>query len=143
MWFFLTKLLTSGILFLTVVNAAVVAKLVILGIWLSISVIFALKTVFFNKFSVSLIFFSKSDLSVLYLVFKTNSVISIDLTIVINFSYTVFLTTSLFITLLNLLKSTGTIFTLSTLAFKLVMFDFSARLDVSIPVAPFKSVYVA
>ena len=39
---FFTKLLTSGILFLTAVNAAVVAKPVILGILLSISVIFAL-----------------------------------------------------------------------------------------------------
>ena len=40
--FFLTKLLTLGILFLTAVNAALVAKPPILGILLSISVILAL-----------------------------------------------------------------------------------------------------
>ena len=39
---FLTKLLTSGILFPTLVNAALVAKPVTLGILISISVILAL-----------------------------------------------------------------------------------------------------
>ena len=39
---FLNKLLTPGILFSTAVNAAVVAKPLILGILLSISVILAL-----------------------------------------------------------------------------------------------------
>ena len=44
---FLTKLLTSGILFSTAVNVELVAKSVILGILLSISVTLALKSVFF------------------------------------------------------------------------------------------------
>ena len=84
--------------------------------------------------------------------------------------YSVFLTTSLFTTLLSLLKSTGavsvftisnlsillfkllnlvgTLFTwsvsnLSTSAFKLTRSDFAANLDVSIPVAFIKSDFVA
>ena len=44
---FLTKLLTSGILFSTAVNVELAAKSVILGILLSISVTLALKSVFF------------------------------------------------------------------------------------------------
>ena len=43
---FFTKLLTSGILFSTAVNAELVAKPVILGILPSISVTLALKSVF-------------------------------------------------------------------------------------------------
>ena len=43
--FFLTKLLTLGILFSTVVRAVVVAKLLILGILLLISLILALRAV--------------------------------------------------------------------------------------------------
>ena len=55
-----------------------------------------------------------------------------------------FLTTSLFTILLNLLKSTGVVFNfsvsiLSTSAFKFAKFGFSANLEVSIPVAFFKS----
>ena len=42
MFFFLTKLLTSGVLFSNVVNAALVAKPEILGSLLSISVILVL-----------------------------------------------------------------------------------------------------
>ena len=62
---FLTKFLTSGTLFSTVVNAAFVAKLLISGILFSNSVSFASLTK-----SVTLgIFFSTSDLSVSYLVF--------------------------------------------------------------------------
>ena len=58
------------------------------------------------------------------------------------------MTTLLFTTLLSLFKSTGTVFNLSTSilsssAFKLAKFDFSANLDVSIPVAFLKSVFVA
>ena len=43
--FFLTKLLTLGILFSTAVRAVVVAKLLILGISLLISLILALRAV--------------------------------------------------------------------------------------------------
>ena len=65
-----------------------------------------------------------------------------ELTFATNFSYTVFVTTSLFTILLNLLKSTGAVFNLSisilpTPAFNLDKFDFNARLDVSIPVSFF------
>ena len=47
---FFTKLLTSGILFSTAVNAELVARPVILGIFPSISVILAFKSVFFFFF---------------------------------------------------------------------------------------------
>ena len=69
-------------------------------------------------------------------------------TFVTNLSHTVFFKKrSLFTTLLSFLKSTGTVFnlptsTLSILAFELAKFDFNANLDVSIPVAFFKSVFV-
>ena len=87
-------------------------------------------------------FFSKSDLSVSYLVFKTNPVVPISFTFVTNLSYTVFFTTSLFTKLLSLLKSTGKVFNLptsilSTSVFKLDRFDFSAKLEVAIPVVFF------
>ena len=98
--------------------------------------------------SASLIFFSKSDLSVSSLLFKTNPLVSILFTFATNLSETVFLTTSLFTTLLSLLKSTGKVFNLSTTifstsAFNLAMFDFNPRLNDSILVACFKSVFVA
>ena len=59
-----------------------------------------------------------------------------------NLSYTAFLTTLLLTTLFSLLKSTGTVFNLSTSilftsAFKLDKSDFAANLDVSIPIASF------
>ena len=54
-------------------------------------------------------------------------------TLATNLSYTVFLTTSFFTTVLSLAKSLGTgvnlsISSLSTSVFKLVKFDFSAKL---------------
>ena len=63
-------------------------------------------------------------------------------------SYTVFLTTSFFTTSLSLLKSTGTgtnlsISNLSTSVFKLTKSDCAANLDASVPVAFFKSAFVA
>ena len=77
-------------------------------------------------------------------VFKTNALVSILFIFVTNLSCTVFLTTSLFTTLLGLHKSTGTVFDLSTSilstsAFNLGNFHFDARLDVSNPVAFLKS----
>ena len=86
------------------------------------------------------------DLSVLYLVFK-NSLISIsfffnklEFIFATNSSYTAFLTTSLFNTLLCLLKLTGTVFNLSiyilsTSAFDLAEFHFDVRLEASTLVA--------
>ena len=125
-----TKLLTSGILFSTAVNAELVARQVILGILPSISVILAFMCFFASSLvsgiflSASLIFFSKSDLSVSYAVFKANPVVSTLFTLATNFSYTDFLTTSHFTTLLSFAKSLGTgvnlsIFSLSTSVFKL------------------------
>ena len=65
-----------------------------------------------------------------------------------SFSYTAFLITSFFTTLLNLLKSTGTganlsMSNLSTSVFKLAKFVFSAKLEVSTCVTFFRSVFVA
>ena len=81
---------------------------VVLGILFSIYVILAFKSVFqadrlYQKFflSASLIFFSKSDFSVSYVVFKTNPVVSMLFTLATNLSYSVFLTTSFFTTLLS------------------------------------------
>ena len=81
----------------------------------SISVILAFKFDFLAKslvsrifLSASLIFFSKFDLSVSFVVFKTNPVVSMLLTIATNLLYSLFLTTSFFTTLLNLAKSLGT-----------------------------------
>ena len=80
--------------------------------------------------------------------FKINPLVSILFTFVTNLSYTIFLTTSLFITLLSLLKSTGTAFNLSASilsisAFKLVKSYFATDLDVSTYVAFLKSDFVA
>ena len=62
-----------------------------------------------------------------YLVSKTNPVVSILSTFVTNLSYTVFITTSFFTTLLSLAKSLGTgtnfaMSNLSTSVFKLARF---------------------
>ena len=80
----MTKLLVLGILFSTVVNAVFVAKLLISGI-----------------------LFSNSVILVLQLVFNTKWLVSILFTLVTNLLYSVFLTTSFFTTLLNLLTSLG------------------------------------
>ena len=73
---------------------------------------------------------------------------SILFTLLTNLSYSVFLTTSLFTTLVNLLKSTGTVFSLSvsnllTSVFKLAKFVFNAKLEVSILVIFLMSAFVA
>ena len=78
-------------------------------------------------------FFSNSALSALYLVLKTNTLVSTLFTLVTNLSYTVFLITSFFTISLSLLKSTGTGTNLlksnsSTSVFKLAKFAFSAKL---------------
>ena len=83
-----------------------------------------------------------------YLVFKTNPLISILFTFATKLSYTVFLTASLFTKLLTLHKSLGTVFNLSTSilsisAIKPAKFYFGADLDVSIPIAFFKSAFFA
>ena len=63
-----------------------------------------------------------------YLVFKTNPVVSTLFTFVTNLTYTIFLTISLSTTSLNLAKSSGAVFDLSTsilstTVFKLAAFD--------------------
>ena len=82
-------------------------------------------------------FFSIPNLSVLYCVFETNSLVSVELTLITNSAYPVFLTTLVSTTLLSLYKSTRTVFNfsisiLSTLDFQLAN-----------SVAPFKSAFVA
>ena len=73
----------SGILFSAIVNAVFVGRLLVLGI-----------------------FFSNSALSVLF--FRTKSLVSILFTFETNLLFAVYLTTSFFTTLGNLLKSVGT-----------------------------------
>ena len=70
----------------------------------------------------------------LYLVFNTKSLVSILFTFATNLLYTVFLTTSFFTTLLNLLKSLGiginlSMSNLSTSVFKLAKLVFNAKLE--------------
>ena len=91
-----TKLLISGILFSTAVNAELVAKPLILGILPSISVTLVLKSAFLTKpltsrifLSILLILSSKSDPSFSYLVFKTKFVESILSTFVFKLLYSV------------------------------------------------------
>ena len=95
--------------------------------------------------SASLIFLSKCDLSASYLVFKKNPLISIFFTLVTNLSDLVALITSFLTTLLSLLQSIFKFFNFSTSifstsVFRVAKFDFSAKLEVSIRVAFFKSV---
>ena len=123
---FLTKLLILGILFSTVVNAEVVAKPVILGISFLTSFIFVLRLLLVAKLLISGI------LSSMFFILA---------------SYSVFSTTSLLTTLLNLLKSTGTganlsISSLSTSVFKLATFIFNAKLEVSMCVIFLMSSFV-
>ena len=80
------------------------------------------------------ILFSNSDLSVSYLVFKTKLLVSILFTLAANLSYTSFLTTSFFTTLLNLLKSVGiganlSMSNLSTSFFEVAKFVLNAKLE--------------
>ena len=85
-YIYLTKLLTSSILFSTAVNAEVVAKPIIIGVLFFISVILTLQSNFLTIPLVSGISFSKSGLSVPYLIFKTNSLVSILFTLATNLS---------------------------------------------------------
>ena len=85
--------------------------------------------------------FSRLALSVLYWVFKTNPQVSMA------YHTQCFLVT-LSAALLSLLKSVETVFNLSTsvlstTAFNVTKSDFAAKLDVSTPVALFKSAFVA
>ena len=110
---FLTKLLMLGILFSTAVNAVFVAKPVILVILFSISLILVLQNDFLTRPLISGILFSNFNLSASYFAFKIKSLVSILFTLLTNLLYSVFLTTSFFTTFLNLVKSTGTVFSLS------------------------------
>ena len=96
--------------------------------------------------SASLILFFKTDLSVSYVVFKTNQLVSSELTFAANLSYTVFLTISLFTRLLSLLKSTRTVFNLSIFissasAFNLDKLDFNARVSTFTLMSPTRRSY--
>ena len=91
---------------------------------------------------------SKSDPSFSYLVLETKFEVSILSTLAFNKEYSVFLTTSFFTTLLNLAKSSGTVFNLSvsilsTSVFKEAKLVFNAELLVSTWVISFKSAFVA
>ena len=118
------------------VNAEDVSKPQILGILPSISLNLALRFILLISLLVSGIFFSNSVSSESYWVFKTTPLVLILFTFTTNLSYTVFLTTLFFTTLINLLKPTGTgtnlsISNLSTSVFRLAKFVFSAKLEVS------------
>ena len=77
-----------------------------------------------------------------------NKLVSVELTLINNSAYPVFLATSVSTTLLSLYKSTRTVYNfsisiLSTLDFQLAKSNFAAKLDVSNSVAPFKSAFFA
>ena len=115
---------------------------------------FGIKICFLTKLVTSIIFLSilsilssKSDPSFSYLVLERKFVVSILSTFVTNLLYSVFLITSFLTTLLNLAKSTGTVFNLSasilsTSVFKLAKFYFSAKLLTSTCDTFFKSAFV-
>ena len=139
----MTKLLKLGILFLT----SVVAKPVMLSIFniSYLSIISCLTSLLaYGIFLLaSLIFLSRPDLSVLNWIFRTNQLVSMTLTLVTNLSYTVFVTTLLFTTLLRLLKSKETVFNLSipnllTPNVRFVKSVFLANSDVWTPINFFK-----
>ena len=93
-----------------------------------------------------LILSSKSDPPFSYLVFKTKFVVSKLSTFVFKLLYSVFLTTSFLTTLINLAKSTGTVFNLPTSilptsVFRLARFVFDAKLLTSTCVTFFRSVF--
>ena len=73
-------------MFSTAVDAAFVAKPLILSILPSYSVILAFSSVFSQDHLVSGIFFSNSVLSLSYLVYKTNTLVSILFTLTTNIS---------------------------------------------------------
>ena len=82
-----------------------------------------------------------------YLVFRTNPLVYQYYLLLQLGSHAHFLATSLLTTLLSFLKSAGTVFNLwtsilSISAFKFSKFDFSANLEVSIPVEFFQSAFV-
>ena len=87
----------------------------------------------------------------MYCVLETNPLLLdflIAFTLVANLLYTVFLIKSLSTKTTDLLKSVGTVFglptsILSTSAFNLAKSNFAAKLDVSTPVALFKSTFDA
>ena len=161
---FFTKPSVLGILSSTFFNFVFAAKLVILGILFSISVILLLKVLTGNN-EVILDFVAKLVISgillltvvilpyislilVLKELFDNNPVVSILSTFVFKALYSVFLTTSFFPTLLNLAKSVGTVFNFSTFVlsisvFKVAKFVFDAKLLTSTCVTFFKSVFVA
>ena len=125
---FLNKLLTSGILFSTALNAVFVAKLLISGILFCNSVSYSFLT---NSVTLGILF-SNSYLSVSYLVFKTKPLASMLFTLETNLH--AFLTTSFFTTLLSLLKPVGTgtnlpMSNLSTSVFRLAKFVFNPKPD--------------
>ena len=97
-------------------------KPLLLGISFSNSLILVLKFVYLTSQLVSGILFSNFDLSASYLVFKANSLVSIQFAFATTLSYTASLTTSFFTTLLNLVNLTGTnlsVSNLTTSVFKL------------------------
>ena len=116
---FLTKLLTSGILFSTALNAVFVAKLLTSGILLLIQwVLFV-----FTKSVTSGIFFSNSVFFCLIFSFKTKSLVSILFTWQLIYHTQIFLTASFLTTSLNLLKSRGTGANLSVPNYQLQFLD--------------------
>ena len=113
-------------MFPTAVNAEIVARPIMLAVSFLTSFIFVLRLLLVAKLLISGI------LSSMFFILA---------------SYSVFSTTSLLTTLLNLLKSTGTganlsISSLSTSVFKLATFVFNAKLEVSMCVIFLMSSFV-
>ena len=137
---YLTKLLTLGILFSTAVRVVVVvAKLVILGILFVTPFILELRAVVVAMLLILGIYFLTSFILALRVILVAKLVISGVLS-------SIFLILALYKSFLT--TSVGTFFSLSmsnlsTLDFKLAKSTFLANLDVSTPVAFFKSAFVA
>ena len=113
-------------------RAAVVAKLVILGILFLISFTLALRAAVVTKFVILRISFLTSFILALRIILVAELVISGILSSVslILALYTYFLATSLFTTSLSSLKSTGTVTNLSTSNLSTLLYKLLKSLDI-------------
>ena len=145
----MTKSLTLGVLFLTFVRTVLIAKLVILDISFLNSFILVLRAAAAAKLLILGILSSISLMLALYTSFLTTSFFTTLLSLLKSTETGTNLSTSnLFTVILKLFKPVGTFYNLSisclsTSDFKLAQLYFLANFHVSAPAASFKSTFVA
>ena len=128
----MTKLLVSGALFSTVLNAEVVARPVILGIYILTSLIFVLRLALVARLLISGILSSIFFIFALYSVFLMTSFSTTSLNVFKSVGTGANLSISnLSALVFNLLKLFFKLPNLSTSVFKLAKFVFNAKVEVS------------